>query len=109
MVQESLKVAKELDFEPTIVDIFTIKPIDSELIVKLAKTHDYIITVEEHNVMGGLGSAVSEVLAPLGLPCKQKMIGMQDVFGRSGTPAALLKYYGLDSESIEKEIKEFIK
>ena len=109
MVQESLKAAKEFDFEPTIVDIFTIKPIDKELIIDLAKTHDYIVTVEEHNVMGGLGSAVSEVLAPLGLPCKQKMIGMQDVFGRSGTPAALLKYYGLDSESIAEEIIKTLK
>lgn len=108
MVQESLKAAKELDFEPTIIDIHTIKPIDAELIIETAKTHDYIFTVEEHNVYGGLGSAVAEVLAPLGLPCKQILLGMQDEFGQSGTPAKLLEYYKLDGKGIAQSIKEHV-
>ncbi|NCC54549.1 MAG: transketolase family protein, partial [Erysipelotrichia bacterium] len=105
MVQESLK-AKEMlnDLDPTIINIHTIKPIDKELISEVAKTHDVIVTVEEHSVIGGLGSAVAEVLAPLGLPCKQFMIGMQDEFGRSGTPAALLEYYKLDAKHIAQYI-----
>ena len=106
MVQESLKAAELLNFEPTIIDIPTIKPIDKELIIETAKTHDVIVTVEEHNVYGGLGSAVSEVLAPEGIVCRQYMLGMQDVFGRSGKPKELLDYYGLDAKHIAEKIKE---
>lgn len=100
MVQESLKAIKLLDFEPTLIDISTIKPIDRDLIHETAKAHEVIITIEEHTLLGGLGSAVAEVLAPLGLPCKQYMLGMKDVFGRSGTPNDLLDYYGLDAKHI---------
>lgn len=107
MVQEALEASKLLkDVNPTIINIHTIKPIDKELIEKVAKTHKVIVTIEEHSVIGGLGSAVSEVLAPLGLPCKQFMVGMQDCFGRSGKPQDVLKYYKLDSESIAKYIHE---
>ena len=102
MVQESLKVSKDV----TVIDMPCIKPIDKDLIIQTAKAHDVIITVEEHNVYGGLGSAVSEVLAPLGLPCKQYMMGMQDVFGRSGKPKDLLDYYKLDAKHIEEFIDE---
>ena len=102
MVQESLKVNKDV----TVIDMPCIKPIDKDLIIQTAKAHDVIITVEEHNVYGGLGSAVSEVLAPLGLPCKQYMMGMQDVFGRSGKPKDLLDYYKLDAKHIEEYVEK---
>ncbi len=102
MVQECLKVNKDV----TVIDMPCIKPIDKELIVQTAKAHDVIITVEEHNVYGGLGSAVAEVLAPLGLSCKQYMMGMQDVFGRSGKPKDLLDYYGLDARHIEEYVEK---
>ncbi len=102
MVQESLKVNKDI----TVIDMPCIKPIDKELIIQTAKAHDVIITVEEHSVYGGLGSAVSEVLAPLGLPCKQYMLGMQDVFGRSGKPKELLDYYKLDAKHIEEYVEK---
>ena len=107
MVQESIK-AKDMmkDIDPTIINIHTIKPIDAQLIEETAKTHDVIVTVEEHNVIGGLGSAVAEVLAPLGLGCKQYMIGMQDEFGRSGTPADLLEYYKLNAKHIAQYINQ---
>ena len=104
MVQESLKAYDLLENKPTVIDIPTIKPIDKELIIETAKTHDVIVTVEEHNVYGGLGSAVSEVLAPEEIACRQYMLGMQDTFGRSGKPKDLLDYYELDA----KHIKEFI-
>lgn len=107
MVQESLKALDYLDFEPTLINISTIKPIDNELIIETAKNHDLIITVEEHNVIGGLGSAVSEVLAPLGFPTKHYSIGLKDVFGRSGKPKDLLAYYQLDSKGIAEQIKGF--
>ena len=104
MVQESLKAYDLLDNKPTIIDIPTIKPIDKELIIETAKTHDVIVTVEEHNVYGGLGSAVSEVLAPEGIACRQYMLGMQDTFGRSGKPKELLDCYGLDAKHIADKI-----
>lgn len=109
MVQECIKAKELMDLDPTLINISTIKPIDSELIIETAKTHDYLVTVEEHNVMGGLGSAVAEVLAPLGLGCPQLMIGLNDVFGRSGKPKDLLKYYELDAQSIAKKIQDFVK
>lgn len=105
MVQESLEAAKELDFNPTVVNIPTIKPIDADLIKELAKTHDAIVTVEEHNVIGGLGSAVAEVLASEKERCPQYMIGMQDTFGQSGTPAELLDHYGLNAKHIANFVK----
>ena len=106
MVQESLKAYELLENKPTIIDIPTIKPIDKELIIETAKTHDIIVTVKEHNVYGGLGSAVSEVLAPEGIACRQYMLGMQDVFGRSGKPKDLLDYYSLDAQHIFDFIKQ---
>ena len=104
MVQEALEAAKALDFDPTVVNINTIKPIDADLIKELAKTHDAIVTVEEHNVIGGLGGAVAEVLASEKERCPQYMMGVQDTFGQSGTPAELLDHYGLNA----KHIKEFV-
>ena len=106
MVQESLKAYELLESKPTVIDIPTIKPIDKELIIETAKTHDVIVTVEEHNIYGGLGSAVSEVLAPEGIVCRQYMLGMRDVFGRSGKPKELLDYYGLDAKHIKELIIE---
>lgn len=109
MVQETLKAKKLLkDIDPTIVNIHTIKPIDRELIENLAKTHDVIVTIEEHNVIGGLGSAVAEVLSPLGTRCKHYLLGMQDQFGRSGTPQALLEYYELDAKHIAEKIESLM-
>ena len=109
MVQECLEAAKELDFEPTIVNIHTIKPIDAELIKELAKTHDAIVTVEEHSVIGGLGGAVAEVLASETERCPQYMIGMKDTFGQSGTPAKLMEHYELDAKHIAQAVKAYVK
>lgn len=100
MVQESLKAAEMLDFDPTVVNIHTIKPIDKELITKLAQNHDFIVTCEEHSIIGGLGSAVAEVMAEAGCPCRQIRIGVQDTFGESGKPKELFEKYHLDPKSI---------
>ena len=108
MVQEAMKASKLLDFEPTIVNIHTIKPIDEELLVELAKTHDVILTCEEHSIINGLGSAVCETLAPYNL-CKVVRLGVQDTFGESGKPAELLEKYGLNANAIANKVNELVK
>lgn len=107
MVQEAIKAAKELDFQPTIVNIHTIKPLDEELILELGKTHDVILTCEEHSVINGLGSAVCEVMAEHNL-CKVVRLGVKDTFGESGKPADLLEKYGLNARAIVNKVKEII-
>ena len=106
MVQEALKAADILSKEGilvTVVDMPCIKPIDEELIEKIAKSHE-IITCEEHNVYGGLGSAVSEVTSKKS-PVRMEMMGMQDTFGESGTPNELLAKYGLNADHIVEMVK----
>ena len=108
MVQEALKAAKILakeDISVTVVDMPCIKPIDEELIEEIVKSHELIITCEEHNVYGGLGSAVSEVTSKKS-PVRMEMLGMQDTFGESGTPNELLAKYGLNADHIVEKVKE---
>lgn len=108
MVKEALEAYETLKAEGheiTIVDMASIKPIDKELLIELSNTHDVIITAEEHSVIGGLGSAVSEVLSQYA-PARQIMIGVQDTFGESGTPDALMEKYHLTANDIVKAVKE---
>ena len=105
MVQEALKAAAMCECDPTVVNIHTIKPIDETLLIELARTHDVILTCEEHSVINGLGSAVCEVLAPYCL-CKVERLGIRDVFGESGKPKDLLRKYGLDAEAICAKLNE---
>lgn len=102
--QKALIALKAQGMNPTLVNIHTIKPMDQELIIRLATSHDVIVTVEEHSVIGGLGSAVAEILVQHA-PCRQVMIGIQDTFGESGKPLALLDKYGLTAPSIEAKVK----
>ena len=106
-VAESLKAKEELKqkgINVRVVDIHTIKPIDKELIIKCAKETDRIITVEDHNIIGGLGSAVCEVLAE-NYPKKVTRMGIEDTFGKSGRAEDLMKYYGIDKDAIIEEIE----
>lgn len=108
MVEAALQAydeLKEKGYEPTVVDMHTIKPIDKDLLVELTKSHDLFVTCEEHSVIGGLGSAVAETLSQYA-PAKIKMVGVQDTFGESGTPAGLLEKYGLTSKDIVKAVIE---
>ena len=108
MVYEALRAYEKLNqagMEITVVDMHTIKPIDRELIIQLSQAHDVIITAEEHSVIGGLGSAVSEVLSQYA-PCRQIMMGIQDCFGESGTPDALMAKHHLRCEDIVALVKE---
>lgn len=100
------KLAAE-GIEAKVINIHTIKPIDEELIVAAAKETGKVVTVEEHSVIGGLGSAVCDVLSEKA-PTKTLKIGINDVFGESGPAVELVKKYGLDADSIYEKIKAFI-
>ncbi|WP_456471754.1 transketolase family protein [Methanocaldococcus sp.] len=107
-VPEALRareILKEKGIEAEVVEMATIKPIDKKVI---ERANDLIVTVEDHNIIGGLGGAVAEVISELG-DKKLLRIGIPDVFGRSGKADELLKYYGLDGEGIAKRVMEFIK
>ena len=110
-VDSALGAAEKLAAEgidAEVVSICTIKPLDEDIIVKSAKKTGKVVTVEEHSVIGGLGSAVCDCLSEK-LPTPVKKIGMQDVFGESGSAAALVAKYGLDAEGVYKSVKEFVK
>lgn len=107
-VSESLAAAELLakdGIDAKVINIHTIKPLDEELIVKAAKETGTVFTVEEHSVIGGLGSAVCDCLSKKA-PTKVVKIGINDVYGESGPAVELVKKYGLDSEGIYKKIKE---
>jgi transketolase len=87
-----------------VINIHTIKPIDREIIVKAAKETGAVVTAEEHTIIGGLGSAVCEVLSEE-YPVPVKRIGIEDKFGKSGKPNELLKLYGLTAEDIAIKAK----
>lgn len=90
-----------------IINIHTVKPIDRDLIIRAAAETGAIVTAEEHNVIGGLGSAVAEVVVE-NCPVPVKMVGIQDKFGKSGKPGALMEMYGLTASNIAAKAKEAI-
>jgi transketolase len=103
-VLKAQELLKDDDIDIRVVDMYSIKPIDRDLIVKCAKETGILFSVEDHNVIGGLGSAVAEVLCDE-CPKKLHRIGISDTFGKSGTEKDLLKYYKLDAESIYEFVK----
>ena len=96
---EAQKILKEKGVDVRVVDIHTIKPIDKELIIKCAKETKNLVSVEDHSVIGGLGTAISEVLTD-NYPQKLVRMGIDDTFGRSGRAEDLMKYYGIDKNAI---------
>lgn len=109
-VSESLAAADMLaadGIEAKVINIHTIKPLDEDLIVAAAKETGKVVTVEEHSVIGGLGSAVCDALCAKA-PTPVLKIGMQDVFGESGSAGALVEKYELDAKGIYKQIKAFL-
>ena len=109
MVYEAVMAAeqlKEAGIDAMVINMATIKPLDEALVLEAAKKCGKVITAEEHSVIGGLGEAVAAVLSEK-LPTPVKRIGVNDVFGRSGPAAEVLKYYGLCAENIVKTAKEF--
>lgn len=103
-VPEAIKAKEILEKKEIfvrVVDIHTIKPIDKQTIIKCAKETNRIITVEDHSIIGGLGSSICEVLSEE-YPCKVTRLGVKDCFGKSGNGAELMKYFGIDYEAIVK-------
>ncbi len=105
---EAAEKLKEDGIDAEIVNIHTIKPIDRELVIASAKKTGKVVTAEEHSVIGGLGSAVAEVLSEEA-PTKLLRIGVGDVFGESGPAKELVAKYGLDGTGIYEKVKKFVK
>ena len=108
VVPEAIKAKELLEEEGIhirVVDMHTIKPIDKEMIIKSAKETKKLISIEDHSVIGGLGSAISEVLTEE-YPCKLVRMGIKDTFGKSGNAVELLKYFGLTSDAIIEQVKK---
>jgi transketolase len=111
MVWEALQASSLLESEgisTRVINIHTIKPIDEEIIIKAAEETKGIITLEEHQVMGGFGSAVAEVVVK-NHPVPMLFVGINDRFGESGKPEELIKKFGLDPKSITNQAKSFIR
>ncbi len=107
MALEAADMLKEEGISARVINMATIKPIDKEIIVKAANETGAIVTAEEHNVIGGLGSAVAEVLCEE-KPVPMLRVGTQDVFGQSGKPHELFEVYGLTKENIAEQAKKAI-
>ena len=110
-VPEALAAAEKLaadGISAAVINMHTIKPLDEEVVIKAAETTGKIVTVEEHSIIGGLGSAVCDVVAEKA-PAKVMKIGINDVYGESGPAVELVKKYGLDADSIYAKVKEFCK
>ena len=106
-VAEGLKAKEELENQGInirVVDFHTIKPIDKEIIIKCAKETKKLISIEDHNIIGGLGSAIAEVLTE-NYPAKLIRLGIKDTFGKSGKAEELMKYFGITSKEIIENIK----
>ena len=104
-VSEAIKaqeILKQNGIDVRVIDIHTIKPIDREMIIKCAKETKKLISIEDHNIIGGLGSAISEVLTDE-CPTKLIRLGINDTFGKSGNAVELMKYFGITAESIIKQ------
>lgn len=111
MVADAIEAAEELVNEGVyarVIDMHTIKPIDETAIINAARENGPIVTAEEHSVIGGLGSAVAEVVVQK-QPVKMAMVGQKDTFGESGKPAQLREKYGLTKADIVKAVKEVLK
>jgi len=111
LVYKALLAAKVLEkkgIEVEVMNLSTIKPLDEEAVVELAKRVGKIVTVEEHQIAGGMGSAVAECLAK-NYPVPMEFVGVNNQFGQSGTPEELLKHYGMDENGIIKSVQRILK
>lgn len=112
MVWEAIQAAELLAAEgihARVINIHTIKPLDTALVCKAARETGKLLTVEEHSVIGGLGSAVCDAVCEEGIPCQVKKVGIQDQFGHSGPAAELLREFGLCAENLVRTAKEMLK
>lgn len=112
MVYEAWKAAalleKETGVRPTVIDAYSVKPLDEKTILGEAKAAKLVVTFEEHNIMAGLGSAVAELISEK-QPCRVHRIGLRDEFGQSGDAAALMKHYKLTAETMLPDLVQLVK
>lgn len=111
LMEQVIKAAERLavkGIQAGVINMSSIKPIDDQAVVQAARETGRIVTVDNHNIYGGLGSAVAEVLSEK-MPVKLKRIGVRDVFGKSGTNEEMLEKFGLRAEDIEKEVLDFLR
>ncbi len=111
LMHRTLLAAKELEAEGIkikVMNLSSIKPMDNDAVIALAKECKKIVTVEEHQIVGGMGSAVAEVLAAH-YPTMIEFVGVQDKFGQSGTPNELIEYYGMGKNSIKEAVRKMLK
>ncbi len=111
LLHRAILAAKELEAEgikTKVMNLASIKPIDTEAVLSLAKECKAFVTVEEHQIAGGMGSAVAEVLAQ-NFPVPIEFIGVKDLFGQSGTPDELIEHYGMGKDSIKDAVKKVLK
>jgi len=110
LVALALRAAKDLEkkgVRVVVVNIHTIKPLDTELVIKLATETKAVVTVEEHQVKGGLGGAIAECLAET-IPTPIEFVGVRDEFGQSGTPNQLIEHYGMGRDAIESAVMKVV-
>ena len=107
-VQAARQLQEEHGLDIGVIDMHTIKPIDKEAIIKAALQTGTIVTVEDHNILGGLGSIVADVLMEAGVPARLKKIGVPDTFVEYGYPEQLYPHYGMDAAGIAKTCLEFL-
>jgi transketolase len=110
LVAKALRVAKTLEgtgARVKVLNLATIKPLDKEVIVSLAKEAGAVVTVEEHQIRGGMGSAIAECLAEA-FPVPVEFVGVRDQFGQSGTPDELIEHYGMGEKSILEAVRKVI-
>lgn len=101
---EAQEILKDYGINIRVVDMISIKPIDEDTIVRCARGTDRLISIEDHSIIGGLGSAIAEVLVEK-YPAKLKRMGMMDCFGQSGKAVELMNYYNLNADAIVRELK----
>ena len=110
-MHRALLAAKELESEgikTKVINLTTIKPLDAKTILELAEETRALVTVEEHQIAGGMGSAVAELLAQ-NFPAPMEFVGVHDLFGQSGTPDELIEHYGMGKNSIKEAVKKVLK
>ncbi len=104
---EAAKILNQLGISAEVINIHTIKPLDEKIILESVSKTKCIVSAEEHNYLGGLGESISRVLSK-NMPLPQEFVATKDTFGESGTPAQLMKKYGLNSNSIVEKVKKVI-
>jgi transketolase len=112
VMRDALEARQQLENDGVsvrVLDVHTVKPIDTEAVVAAAKETGHVVTVEDHLTTGGLGSAVAEVLAESGTSCRFKRLGIPDTFPIIGEPHELFHYYGYDAEGISDTVKQILK